>query len=72
MGTLIQMILEQMQQKNNYYKETIRGLLFALVMQITSRNNEPSPRLEKEDGSKYWQHWSISAITTGKISVLVS
>ena len=48
MGELIQMIFEQMQQKKSYYKETIRGLLLSLVMQIASRNDVFSEQSENK------------------------
>lgn len=54
MGEVIQMIFALMRTKTGYYKETIKGLLFSLSMQLASQNEEgvPVPPVKNENGSK--------------------
>lgn len=54
MGEIIKMIFELMKGRNGYYKETIKGLLFSLVMQLAAQNEENAQisSLGNEGGSK--------------------
>jgi len=53
LGGVIRMVLDQMQQKRGCYRETIRGLLLALIMQIVTINEDTaSNQLKSKRGSK--------------------
>lgn len=51
LGGVIQMLLDQMEHKRNYYKETIRGLLQVIVMQFASHNEDTASDQLINDGS---------------------